>query len=356
MRILYDGYVYHLQKSGGINRYFAEVISRLDHEDRPMVFGHRPNRLQMPSHPHLRHFPLLPFMSLLKGPVNHLADCVDIIHPTYYHLTEPLTFARLKASVVITVHDFTFLRYADRYERSAKLIRAQEEAIRRADYLICVSHFTRNDLLEQFPQCESRSCVTHLASALVPGESPGARSWKKPYFLYVGSRVFYKNFSLVLEVMSCLKRRNDELDLLVAGGPWTEEETASIHRLGLASNVHLVTFPDDGILAGLYAHCIALFYLSEYEGFGLPALEAMTFGSPVIALRRSSMPEVVGPGGILLDPGECSPDSVAETARSLFENNALRSELSRLAVRQSAIFSWEQTARETRLAYGRATN
>jgi glycosyltransferase involved in cell wall biosynthesis len=353
MKILYDGYIYRLQKSGGINRYFQEIISRLPSECRPSVYTTTRPVLHSLDHKNLRFVPKPPMAHWLARPIRWLAGKFDLFHPTYYHLTEPLDWSVVRGPVVLTVYDFVFSKYANRYSRTEKLLVAQREAIQRADVLLCISNSTKSDLLERFPECESRCFVTHLA-ANVPKPTETRSPNSKPYFLFVGSRVFYKNFRLTLDAVALLRNEGSDVELLVAGAPWNDEELKLIDLTKAASWLHLVEYPEDQTLANLYQHAVALIYPSEYEGFGLPPLEAMTLGTPVLTLNTSSLPEVVGEGGILLDPLNAAPEDLAAAASSLLREPDLRTRFSLAARQQASKFHWDLTAEGTLAAYRRA--
>lgn len=350
MRILYDGYIFFLQKAGGVNRYFREIITRLPAPVRPTIYGSHKPALHPPSHPNLRWKTPPRFADLLRTPLGWWSTSFDVFHPSYYHLTRPFDWRALRKPVVLTVYDFTFSKYAHRYERSEKLLRDQEAAIRRADIILCISHSTRADLLERFPDCEGRSVVTHLASSL-PAPISIRCPHDRPYFLFVGARAFYKNFDLAVRAVELLNKCGHQVDLLVVGPPWKDEEEKSLAEQGADRFVKLFEFPPDEILVSLYSHCVALIYPSEYEGFGLPPLEAMTQGAPVLALRTSSLPEVVGDGGILIDPQSATGEAFAGAAGELLESVPRRETLSRAAIEQSRKFSWDRAALETCAAY-----
>lgn len=353
MKILYDGYIFYLQKAGGVNRYFAEIISRLPESDTPIVYGPTIPVLHRPAHPRLRWLAPPPGKRWLRAPLNRLASGCDVFHPSYYHLTEPLEWSRLKLPVVLTVYDFVFSKYADRYERSEKLLNAQRAAIERADLLLCISHSTQKDLLERFPECENRSIVTYLATSIAPAKIEPVRG-ERPYFLYVGARVFYKNFDVALRCVALLRARKYDVDLLVVGPGWNDRELKELSDVKAESFVKLVEFPDDEELAGLYQGATALIYPSEYEGFGLPPLEAMTLATPVLALETSSLPEVINKGGILIPNGVSKVEEFADAAESLLANADTRRRYSEAAIRQSARFNWKNTAAATFSGYQRA--
>lgn len=353
MRIFYDGYIHQLQKAGGVNRYFAEIISRLPDAAHPTLFGAVPPALHAPKHARLRHVPPPPLSRFLKAPVHWWASSFQVVHPTYYHLTAPLEWSGIRAPVVLTVYDFVFSKFADHYERSGKLLQAQQEAIKRADLILCISHSTRMDLLERFPECEERSVVTHLA-ANVPPVQTTARAHPKRYLLFVGTRVFYKNFNLAVQCVQLLRESGEDVDLVVAGPLWTAPEKEFLAQQKAGDSIKLWEFPDDEKLAALYRDAEALIYPSQYEGFGLPPLEAMTLGTPVLALKSSSLPEVVGEGGILVDPQEGNAEAFATAAAQILQDATFRSQLAAAARAHAAGFHWDRTATETFAAYERA--
>jgi len=352
MRIFYDGYINQLQKAGGVNRYFAEIISRLPAAAQSTLFGAVPPALHAPKHAGLRNISPPPLSRFLKTPIHWWTSSFQIVHPTYYHLTPPLEWSGIRAPIVLTVYDFVFSKFADHYERSGKLLEAQQEAIKRADLILCISHSTRADLLERFPECEERSVVTHLA-ANVPSAQDPARAHPKKYLLFVGARVFYKNFDLAVRSVQLLRENGEDVDLVVAGPPWTAAEKKFLAEQRAGDSVHLWEFPDDEKLAALYRDAEVLIYPSQYEGFGLPPLEAMTLGTPVLALKSSSLPEVVGEGGILVDPQEGSPEAFAAAAARILQDASFRNQLALAAKVHAAGFHWDRTAAETFAAYER---
>lgn len=353
MKIFYDGYIYYLQRAGGVNRYFSEIIARLPESDIPIIYCRPVSGLHFPTHPRLRRRTPPPLQSWLRGPLGWWASRSDVIHPTYYHLTDPLDWPRLKAPVVLTVYDFVFSKYGHLYERSGKLLSAQKIAIQRADLILCISHSTRRDLLERFPECEERSVVTHLA-ANIPDPGDKSPPHSKPYFLFVGARVFYKNFDVAVRCIGRLREQGYDVDLLVVGPAWNEAELRFLADTHAGEFTKLIELPEDAKLAHLYKHATALIYPSEYEGFGLPALEAMTVGTPVLALDSSSLPEVIQAGGILIPPQPDPAEAFADAALRFLSDSSFRSQTSQAARQQASKFNWDRTAEETFSAYRRA--
>jgi glycosyltransferase involved in cell wall biosynthesis len=351
MKILYDGFIFNLQASGGINRYFAEIISRLPSDHVPVIYGSGGDSLQTPRHERAKFKSRFPWAFVARPLIANWTSGFDLFHPTYYHLTEPLEWRRIKAPVVLTVHDFTFQRLGHLYNKSAKLLAAQQAAIERADFIVCVSQSTQADLAEFYPQAAARSCVIHLAAMDFSSHAVQSPVCHAPYVLFVGARVFYKNFALAVRTLKRLREHGNDLRLVVAGAPWTNEEKQLIAREGMNEAVILRESPCDAELATLYRKAVCLLYPSLYEGFGLPPLESMSLGTPVVALRQSSLPEVVGEGGVLVDPTECSTEAFADAIQRLVENKDYCGCLGQKALRQSRKFSWERTTLQTLNVY-----
>ena len=136
---------------------------------------------------------------------------------------------------------------------------------------------------------------------------------ERPYFLYVGLRYRYKNFGGLLASFARARSSLGGAALCVVGAPFSDGENKLIAELGLADAVEHYGHVSDAHLAKLYRCCVAFVYPSLYEGFGIPPLEAMSCGAPVVASNRSSLPEVVGDAGLLFDPAR--PDELTNILR-----------------------------------------
>ena len=145
--------------------------------------------------------------------------------------------------------------------------------------------------------------VTYLAADLDEQLAHGAESVPaRPYFLYVGSRAPYKNFDGLLQAASQMDSGQSEVAMCVVGPALTNEEQQKIAALGLSGRIEHYGHADDAQLAKLYRCSLAFVYPSLYEGFGIPPLEAMQCGTPVVACNTSSIPEVVGNAGFSVRP------------------------------------------------------
>jgi glycosyltransferase involved in cell wall biosynthesis len=205
--------------------------------------------------------------------------------------------------MVLTAYDFIYAMYPKLIEGSEGVIRDQREAIRKADHIICISKSTENHLLERFSEKQGKTSVIYLGSSFEI-QPPLAEQgiFEHPYFLFVGSRWGYKNFSFLLRVFARACESNPRIRLQVAGPSLNSEERWQIHLLGIGDRVGVTVYPDEQQLMSLYRSSVALLYPSLHEGFGIPPLEAMACRTLAITSSTTSLPEVMGDGGIMLDP------------------------------------------------------
>jgi glycosyltransferase involved in cell wall biosynthesis len=277
---------------------------------------------------------------------------LDIFHSTDF--IPPAWGARHR---VVTVHDLNFLHYPEYLDAGARrYYNAQIRwAVTRADAIIVDSDATRRDLTSLLDVAPERIAVVHLAAdeqfqpmtleQMAPhlarhGLTPG-------YLLFVGVWDPRKNLSGLLDALALWRHMGDVPQLVVAGRPgWRGGEIATkIASLGLEPYIRfLERLPVDELVA-LYNGALLLVIPSFYEGFGLPALEAMQCGTPVVASNRASLPEVVGDGGILVDPE--SPQAIVEACQRIAGDPDLRHDLREAGLRQAARFSWAKTAART---------
>jgi glycosyltransferase involved in cell wall biosynthesis len=360
MKILFDGRIFQFQRAGGINRYFAELITRLPEPWTPVVTGVRDFGEHAPVNPRLLRLtpPLfrphrLREIALKRWWVPRLLRSARIVHPTYYDLIDGVSFAELSRPVVLTVYDLIYVKFAKLMEGSEAVIRAQAQAVARADQIICISHSTERDLLEFFPLSRGKTTVIHLATSYPPLDAASiaqaARERDDRSFLFVGGRSGYKNFVFLLRSFARAVTSNPSLRLTVAGAPLSSDERWELHRLGIEHRVDSVVYPSSVELHRLYLRSGALLYPSLYEGFGLPPLEAMATGTLAVTANSSSLPEVVGDAGVLLDPtnSDLWTDCILQIAAG-FPN---RARLIDEGLQRVGQFNWQQTVKNHLAVY-----
>jgi glycosyltransferase involved in cell wall biosynthesis len=236
--------------------------------------------------------------------------------------------------------------------------------------VLCISEATRRDLLDYRPDLHpSRVVVTHLAAASYFRPDLREEAWPElkrkyglpdqPYILTLSTLEPRKNIAQVIRCYARLvaEGRIGDMRLVMVGTRgWKMESIFSeLDRLGdLRERVVVTGFVPDGDLAPIYSHAAMFVYPSLLEGFGLPPLEAMQCGIPVITSNTSSLPEVVGEAGIQVSPNDA--DALCDAMARLVGDSEAHDRLARLSLERAAMFSWSRCARETVEAYRVASN
>jgi glycosyltransferase involved in cell wall biosynthesis len=258
---------------------------------------------------------------------------------------------------VVTVHDLAFHQHPEAYPRAGRLWheRATRIAVAEAALLVTPSSATARDLSDLYGVEPARVAVVPLGVDTTEGDTGAARRLLTdlgvlgPFLLAVGTLEPRKNLRRLLNAFATLSEELPDHHLVVVGqvgwGPELPPTWDSV-RIKLAGRV------GDPVLHGLYGLADGLAYPSLYEGFGLPVLEAMAHGIPVLTSNRSSLPEVAGDAAVLVDP--VSTESIATGLRSLVGDEALRARLRAAGPERAARFTWDVTAEATWTAYRRA--
>jgi glycosyltransferase involved in cell wall biosynthesis len=361
MRVRYTPDVFRFQVAGGVSRYFVELTKGLRREgiDARIGAGLHINDLldgvAGASGMNIRRLRPERLRQAVSKVVDHgltawdLARTgqSDIVHPTWY--PPKLELLPHRGGRVVTVFDMIPERYPELSIRSAEATRRKRAWVGAADHVLVISDHTRRDLIELFDVEPERVTVTHLAADRPSCERTPMTAGNGPSFLlYVGDRrPPYKNVARMFESFAEADVP-DDLILLCVGAPIASaSESRELHRLGLESRV-VFRAATDRELDGLYRRAVALVYPSLYEGFGLPPLEAMTRGCPVIASNAASIPEVVGDAALVVDPTDV--EALARSMGGVLDPDVRRS-LVEAGQRRAADFSWEATVEQTLTVY-----
>lgn len=264
---------------------------------------------------------------------------------------------------VVTIHDLIPYIMPETVGKSyqLKFLKQMPSIISCSDAIITVSKESKKDILRFFPIDEKRINVIPLAadSKYMPLDKNYCKdileskfNITKPFILYVGGFSPRKNLkSLIISFKKSLEQLNMEYDLVLVGSPGEECEKIKFlsNELNISNNVKFTGFIEELYLPIFYNGCDLFVYPSSYEGFGLPPLEAMCCGAPVICSNSSSIPEVVGPGGILVNTNET--EELTKNIVMVLTNAGLQNELKIKALKQSKNFSWKITAEKTMEVY-----
>jgi glycosyltransferase involved in cell wall biosynthesis len=356
MKILYDYEIFLIQKYGGATRYFYEIISRLvQKKDAEILLymGRHINKYELEKYEdkylkfYGKRIPLIPKTKLISTKLQkplfekfRKNNEYGIFHHTYY-----ADYTKKKGTKdIITVHDFTHEKFPERFSKLDKTVKAKEKAINNADGIICISNTTKNDLLNLYKIPEENISVIYHGNSLNYEINEDA-VFKKPYLLYVGDRRSYKNFNTVLLAFKNSDfLKNNFCLLCFGGGEIKETEKSVINDYGLADKV-FQTEGSDRELANAYKYATAFIYPSLYEGFGIPLLESMHYGCPIVASNSSCFPEIAGNAAVFFEP-DSTEDLIIKTER-VINDSEYRKNLVNNGYEREKLFGWEKCADET---------
>ncbi len=363
MRIGIDARLVYYHQAG-IGQYIlrlTEALSRIDQKDRFIFFQSRKDRTSLADGRNVR-------VQKLWTPSHHRFEriamsaelapyALDVLHSPDF-----IPPAIVRCPTVITVHDLAFLLYPRFLTRdSARYYGQVDIAARSADHIIAVSESTKRDTIRLLGVPEEKITVIHEAANPLFHPIRDRDALKRvsarynlpdEFILYVGTIEPRKNIPTLLRAFSRLRDNyKSRAKLVIAGnrGWLVEEVDAVIEELELGDNVLCLGGIPNEELVYLYNAARVFVLPSFYEGFGLPPLEAMACGTPVIVSNSSSLPEVVGDAGWLVNPDDVEGLTVA--LYRILTDDELRREMSAKGIKRAAVFSWDRAARETLAVY-----
>jgi glycosyltransferase involved in cell wall biosynthesis len=250
---------------------------------------------------------------------------------------------------VITMHDLVWKRFPETMARGPMMESLlSPPSIWFADRILANSEFTRSELLAHFPHAEKKTDVIYHASNAPNTRERQERQLACPYFLFVGSNEPRKNIKrMLLAYLEYRKMSAAPIDFVMIGTlVWGKFDVqAFLRENGLEQCVHLIRGVDNEVLCSYYAYASALVLVSLYEGFGVPLVEAMQWGIPIVASRNSAVVEIAGEAGLLVDPYDIG--AIAGALRQITEDEEMRERLARTGRNRGREFSWEKTASAT---------
>lgn len=261
---------------------------------------------------------------------------------------------------IVTIHDLTFQRVPNAASPRLKnyLDKVVPRSIARANHIIADSQATKNDIMEIYAVPSDKISV--VLCGVEPLFAPVLHKTDirhrygigdTPYLLSVGTVQPRKNYSRIIRALHSLSTAYADVVLVIAGGKgWMEDEMyQTIETLGMQNRVKLIGFVDDADLPSLYSGALMTVVTSLYEGFGIPILESMACGTPVITSNISSLPEVAGDAALIVDP--YSVDEIAYAIQHLIDHPHSADDLRHKGLQRSKLFTWANSARQLHSVY-----
>lgn len=358
MRILYDYQIFTLQRYGGISRYFVELASRLNQypgTNARIVSPIHRNKFLAARSSATRAFGVysnlrgtVRFGSRLNASVSRPLSGLfrpDIVHETYYSRNPTSGTA---AKTVVTVHDMIEELFPEYCPLRQTTMETRDAVFRRADHLICISENTRADLIKIYGVNPDKVSVIYHGTSLVAAIDDRIET-ETPFFLYVGERVAYKNFLKMVEAFAHAELFKTHEIVCFGGGPIRPDERERMDRLKVPMMRVRFVSGDDALLARYYAGAEAFVYPSLYEGFGIPLLEAMQCGCPVLCSNASAIPEVAGDAAIYFNARDTQ--DISSAMRRVVGSPEERRYLIVKGRSRARQFSWDICARQTYAVY-----
>ena len=352
MRVHYDNIVFSLQKAGGISTYWSELINRLLRDDIDVVFEEFKHenivRNTLTIKETLVNKSLKRFLIMERfKPIRLINKEPFIFHSSYNRRTD-----NPNAAQVTTVHDFVHEKFYRGLRRRLHLLQ-KNHVLRSADAIITVSENTKKDLLSYHPTI-TEDRIKVIYNGVSSDFYPLAEEQKqlipdcgsRPFLLYIGSREHYKNFDFTIKLL----RETTDFDLYIVGAALDKKEINLLQQKIPGRWKHFNHISNNK-LNELYNMAFALIYPSMYEGFGIPLLEAMKAGTPFLALNNSSIPEVAGNAGLLLESADIpmfrnALEAIGNNRQSFIDKGFV----------QAGNFSWEKCYQQTLSVYKELTN
>jgi glycosyltransferase involved in cell wall biosynthesis len=360
LKILYDHQCFSNQEFGGISRYFTELIyyyqkTKLADIEIALRYSNNYylNKLQTDEIKNYlkgkKFYGKITLINILNNKISFQklnAGNFDIFHPTYYN---PYFLKALKDKpFVITVYDMIHELFPSSVHPLDRTIRHKKQVLEKARKVICISNNTKIDLLRFYNLDESKIEVIHLAHTTFDKTENQAEhmiNLPSKYILYVGGRKYYKNFNRMIKALSDIFKQNREIKLIcVGGGKFSDDEENLFIENDIKSQVEHYKVNDES-LGILYANALCFIYPSLYEGFGIPILEAFSYGCPVVCSNASSFPEVAMNAAEYFDPLDVN--SIKDSVQSILSDDSKRFALKVAGFERAKDFSWEKTAQKT---------
>ena len=353
MNVIFTSSIFFLQKKGGISRYFVNLSKQLNIlKIKSKIIAPLSKNIYLDD---LKEKKVLFYLN--KIPNNYLTkkindflfnfflkkENVDIIHETYYNKNN---FDTLKNKLkIITVYDFIHEKFSQNYEK--KKLLEKKNIFNHVDHFICISKKTQKDLLKYYKVPLKKTTVIYLGCDHLKKKDVANINIDLPkiFFLYVGSRDGYKNFSLLADALNSSNYFNKIKVVCFGGGKFSHKEI----KKNKLNNNFINIQGDDNMLTYLYTKALALVNTSRYEGFGITNIEAMHLGCPVISSNFTTMQEVGNNSCLFFKNG--NQNDLAKKIKFILLNKNFRKTLIKKGYKRSKMFTWASCARDTKKLY-----
>ena len=364
MQILYDYKIFIRQNHGGISRYFCNLYTEINKLNKIDInicsLMHQNTALkEIKTNSFNFYMPKLTnkdytIMKIINANFLKVYSSLyppNIIHETFYSNET----SNKKVKVCLTVFDLIDEIFYAKDPLKINAFKEKKESIIRADHIICISKQTKNDLIKFYKVPEEKISITYLAAEKHFFQKEYTQQFNFPFILFVGGRGGYKNFlNLVKAYMQSSYLKKNFYIVCFGGGPCFREEMETYIQLGIKEKSIIFVNGNDEYLKNLYKSAEALVYPSLYEGFGIPPLEAMACGCPVISSNKGSLKEVIGNASQLIDP-KC-PEEISKNIEKVLFSTSLKKKLVQKGIFRAKKFSWETCGNETLEIYNKLNN
>jgi len=368
-RILLDPEIFIIQEFGGISRYYTELYSAFENNSETKITC----PILYTDNIHFKESPLFEYSYQKRN--SFLIKCSELVRsylprklkkkskaetisllkkqefdvfiPTYY---DPYFLPYLENKpFVLTVYDMIHELYPHYFTNDKTTVPNKKILIESAAKIIAISESTKRDILRIYPSIPAQKIdIVYLAHTIKMDAQTEIQT-PENYILFVGNRTVYKNFIFFLKAALPILRNRKDLFILCAGGnSFNEEEIQLINESGVRDQLIQRNFKDSE-LADYYKKALCFVFPSEYEGFGIPVLEAMACGCPVILANHSSFPEVAGDAGIYFKLNHAA--DLKEKLILLLDNPDIRNDYKLKGLTQASKFNWKKTTDECLKVY-----
>lgn len=357
MHVFFDHQCYW-EKFGGVSRYFTEILkTNVPDVKYELALKYSNNEYLKELNVNVKSFLdkwNIPkkkyFISAINKP--HTIALLKqteakIVHLTHY---DPYLFKCLKnKTVVSTMHDLNYFAIPQFYKRRTELLkRWQVQCAIQSDMIVTISENSKGDLINYLNISPDRISVIYhgVSNRFTKDNSPAVI--RQPYFLFVGMRYGYKNFDIVLDAFKNIKDKYRDIILVCTGNKLDADEMKYINNNGLAERIVQISASEND-LVNLYSNALFFVFPSFYEGFGLPILEAMGCGCPVMCSNVSCFPEIAGGAALYFDP--YSVEDLTEKMQTMILSSEMRKEFAAKGIDRKNAFTWDVSRQKHLLFY-----